>query len=177
MANDEDMVVRWLPPDIQPPHPWGDLEILDVRSFALTMISTTTSILLAQNAASWSNDTGSSFIGQQPIVSSGESVPVFTFDPPLRYLLENKDYMAEGVVLTPKEMENKWAIFYYNNQLIFVRRYPMPLNVVFSPPFKSVVLIISVNKLDPRGTCSGGLPSKYRRLFRVDPIAWDTRRG
>ena len=120
--------VQWLP---QGSHRWGDLDVLDVRGIALTMLSTTSDPICAMNAGSWGTDDGSSFMDVPPVSPTREpwsSDPFFAsfesyeVNPPLRYPLGNGGYLAEGVLFTPSEMEDKWAIFFYRNRIIFIRR-------------------------------------------------------
>jgi hypothetical protein len=92
-------------------NPWG-IKLLDLRPVTQGMLSTSQDPQMAANAVSYSSDDGISFINQKP--ESGNEITAeisFSVDP----------ILAPGVLFIPGVMENKWAIFFHQNKIIFVR--------------------------------------------------------
>jgi len=92
-------------------NPWG-LKILDLRPISQTMLSTSKDPKMATNAISYSQEDGTSFKDYVPksdrVISSNLTIPT-----------DGK--LEEGVLFNPSTMENKWAIYFMNNRLIFIR--------------------------------------------------------
>jgi Ankyrin repeats (3 copies) len=101
---------------------WG-VRLLDVRSLTMTMLSTSRDPNCAANAVSFRGDDGTSFIGEEPAVKR-------TIESNLRFPIDR--CLADGILFTPREMEQKWAIFYYHGALIFVRSWLRCVQVVAS---------------------------------------------
>jgi len=146
---------KWLPKDMQP-HPWGDLEILDVRPVTQVLISCTKDPTCATNAASWQADDGTSFIGVPPSTKFSYQT-VHPIDPPLRYAVDNNGYLADGVLVIPCEMENKWAVFYYNSKFIFIRRYSFFQQIFHFSHIKSSWLREVMAVVDSQITSDGNI--------------------
>lgn len=92
-------------------NPWG-VRLLDVRPVTQTLLSVTTDPKFAANAVSYSQDDGTSFVGQRPKGAR-------TVATNLRFPIDR--VLADGVLFTPREMEHKWALFYHRGEIICVR--------------------------------------------------------
>ncbi len=103
-------------------NPWP-VPVLDVRPVTLKMMSTTTDPQAAANAISWRGDDGLSFAGAQP--PSARTVPV-----QLSYRTDQ--YLADGVLFSPDQMEHKWAVFLHCGRILFVRSWSRELEVAAS---------------------------------------------
>ena len=94
-------------------NPWG-LKILDLRPISQTMLSTSKDPKMATNAISYSQEDGTTFKDYLPkserVISSNLTIPT-----------DGK--LEEGVLFNPSTMENKWAIYFMNNRLIFIRNW------------------------------------------------------
>lgn len=109
--------VRWVD---AADNPWG-VHLLDVRSFTLTMMTTTTDPQCAENAVSYGRDDGTGFVGQQPPVDR-------VAEASLRFPIDRS--LAGGVLFIPRGMEHKWALFYHRHQIICVRSWKRQVQVV-----------------------------------------------
>ena len=109
--------VRWLD---SADSPWG-VPVLDVRPITLSMISTSSDRRCAENAISFMQDDGTSFIGVEPArgrtVTAGLSFPI-------------DRTLADGALFTPTEMEHKWAIYFHRGQMLFIRSWLREVHVV-----------------------------------------------
>lgn len=92
-------------------NPWG-IKLLDLRPITQGMLSTSQDPQMAANAISFNADDGTSFINQEP-----ESSHEITADISLRV----DPLLAPGVLFIPTVMEHKWAIFFHQHTIIFVR--------------------------------------------------------
>ncbi|MES2075163.1 MAG: hypothetical protein V4462_06025, partial [Pseudomonadota bacterium] len=122
--------IEWFGADSNPWH----VPILDVRPFTLTMLSTSSDPKNAENAISYGKDDGAAFIDQQPIFE--------------RILSTNLTYpvdggLADGVLFQPRQMEHKWAIFYRQKRIIFVRSWQRQVFVVAHTEHRDGLLIIN----------------------------------
>lgn len=95
--------------------PWG-VPVLDVRPVTLGMLSTSSNRSCAENMMMLSRDDGTRFVGVAPNSS-------LQFHSGLRFRIEGS--LAEGVLFKPDEMEHKWAIYYLNSRLVFVRSWTL----------------------------------------------------
>ena len=92
-------------------NPWG-IKLLGLRPITQGMLSTSQDPQMAENAISYSSEDGTSFINQEPGSRHEITVEIsFSVNP----------ILAPGVLFTPRVMENKWAIFFHQNRIIFVR--------------------------------------------------------
>lgn len=99
---------RWLLP---PESPWP-VPVLDIRSFTLGVSSLSGDFEAAQNAISFGAEDGIGFL-DQPLPTQ-RTIPcslTYAVDP----------ILAEGVLFVPSEMEHKWAVFYHQSKILFVR--------------------------------------------------------
>lgn len=100
--------LQWISPE---QNPWG-LKVLDLRPISQNMLSTSKDPKMATNAVSYGQEDGTTFKDYLPksekITSSN-----------LIILTDGR--LEEGVLFNPSTMENKWAIYFMNNRLIFIR--------------------------------------------------------
>lgn len=101
-------------------NPWG-VPVLDVRPVALSMISTSSNRSCAENAISFCQDDGTTFIGIEP---SG----VRTAEAGLSFPIDGK--LADGALFIPTQMEHKWAIYFHREQMIFIQSWLRRVQVV-----------------------------------------------
>lgn len=92
-------------------NPWK-VPLLDVRPITLGMVSTTADPIMAMNAGSFGRDDGTGFIGEKPSISR-------TISTNLRFRTDG--ILADGILFVPRVMEHKWAIYYHQRQIIFIR--------------------------------------------------------
>ncbi|MBC9912557.1 ankyrin repeat domain-containing protein [Chitinophaga varians] len=92
-------------------NPWG-VRLLDLRPVTTIMLATSKDPQCASNAVSYNAEDGTTFIDEEPsdntIISSNIVIPI-------------DKVLAPGVLFIPQTMEHKWAIYYHNDTLIFVR--------------------------------------------------------
>lgn len=100
--------------------PWG-VPVLDVRAVTQNMISTSADPQCAANALSFGGDDGSAFAADEPASPRviGALVP-YRVNAPL----------ADGALFRPREMEHKWAIFHYQQRILFVRSWTRKLHAI-----------------------------------------------
>jgi hypothetical protein len=92
-------------------NPWG-VPVLDVRPVTLCMLATSSDRKCAENALSFLQDDGTSFIGAEPAVDR-------TIKASLRFRIGR--VLADGALFIPTEMEHKWAMYYHRGQILCVR--------------------------------------------------------
>ena len=93
-------------------NPWG-IKLLDLSPITQTMISTSFDPQMAENAISYNySDDGTSFLNQKPEIETEITADISFAVEPL---------LAPGVLFIPNVMENKWAIFFHQDTIIFVR--------------------------------------------------------
>jgi hypothetical protein len=104
---------------VQTPLPWVEptqnpfgVRLLDLRPVTQHLIATSKDPQMATNAVSYGAENGLAFIGMKPVddtvISSNIVIPT-------------DKILAPGVLFNPGTMEHKWAIYYHNSTLIFVR--------------------------------------------------------
>jgi hypothetical protein len=118
-ANASMPKISWLE---APESPWG-VRMLDLRPFTLSTKSTSGKEESAKNLASLQQDSGIGFVGQQAQSSTVTQAS-------LRYPIDHK--LADGVLHAPNEMEDKWALFFHNDQIICVRSWTRLVHLVAS---------------------------------------------
>jgi hypothetical protein len=91
--------------------PWG-VEVFDIQAIFDQIICTTTDQQQAENSMSYNSTDGHEFANEFPENKRESKVE-------LSYPIRDKLY--PGILFTPEAMEQKWAIFYHDNSLIFVR--------------------------------------------------------
>lgn len=92
-------------------NPWN-APILDLRPFTLSVLSTTLDRQNAENAMSYTEDYGFSFLEKKP-----ENDRVINTD--IKFPID--ETLSDGVLFLPTEMEHKWAIYFLDGKIIFVR--------------------------------------------------------
>ena len=101
-------------------NPWG-VPVLDVRPVTLQMLALSADPKCAQNAMSFGQDDGTSFIGIEP--AGLVSIPVG-----LRFPIDR--ILADGALFVPSQMEHKWAIYFHREHMIFIRSWRRKVQVV-----------------------------------------------
>ncbi len=119
-------------------NPWN-IKLVDLRPITQGMLSASEDPQIAENAVSYFSDDGTSFINQQ-LESENEisAEIIFAVDP----------ILAPGVLFIPSVMENKWAIFFHQNKIIFVRSWVR--RVVVTAETSQQNGQISINKIKGR---------------------------
>jgi hypothetical protein len=92
-------------------NPWG-VRVLDLRPITQTMVATSSDPQFASNAVSYNAEDGTTFIDMPPSDTTSISANI---------IIPIDKMLAPGVLFIPRTMEHKWAIYYHNNTLIFVR--------------------------------------------------------
>ncbi len=92
-------------------NPWK-VPVLDLRPFTLTMHSTSQNVECATNLTSLMGNDGRAFIGAGPTTKNTASCS-------LSYVTDGK--LLDGSLFSPKAMEHKWALFFYEGKIIVVR--------------------------------------------------------
>ncbi len=117
-GNDSEIpVVGWID---APENPWG-VRVLDVRPVTLGMVSMSSDPQCTQNAISMQNDDGTGFIDKPAAASR-------VIKTSLTYPIDRR--LVEGVLFAPREMEHKWAIFYYGGNVLCVRSWQRTVQLV-----------------------------------------------
>lgn len=98
----------WIAPS---QNPWG-IRLLDLRPITTTMLATSKDPQCASNAVSYNAEDGTTF---KDIVPSDNTLTSSNIVIPIDGVL------APGVLFIPQTMEHKWAIYFHNDTLIFVR--------------------------------------------------------
>lgn len=115
--KNDDMVLPWINAE---DNPWK-VRLLDLRPFTQTMVSTSADPRMAENAISYGGEDGSSFFGVRPQKTK-------TVDS--RITLPIDGVLHAGVLFIPNTMEQKWAIYFDGENLIFVRSWLREVFVV-----------------------------------------------
>ena len=144
-------VVRWLESD---DNPWG-VPVLDVRPVTLSMVSTTADRQCAENAMSFLQDPGTSFIGVNPVVSRSVSGGI-------RFRIDRM--LADGTLFTPTEMEHKWAIYFHRGKILFVRSWQRRVDVIAEVSADSSANSIEITTLRGTFAANDEQPSFTRRV-------------
>lgn len=109
--------LNWIPPN---ENPWN-VELLDLRPISQTMLSTSKDPKMASNAVSYNQEDGLIFLNQS--TKTNKSIES-NFSFPIDSRLEN------GVLYIPSAMENKWAIYFHENKILFIRSWLRELFVI-----------------------------------------------
>ncbi len=117
-------------------NPWG-IKLLDLGPITQEMLSTSQDPQMAANAISFGSDDGTSFINQEPEsaneINAEISLPI---DP----------ILTPGVLFIPAVMEHKWAIFFHQHTIIFVRSWLRKVAVTASTTQQNGQLYINTIK-------------------------------
>jgi hypothetical protein len=109
--------IKWLPAE---DNPWN-VPVLDLRPVISQMLATSKDPEKARNAVSYGSDDGLSFKKKKPPINRKIKTSIV-------YPTEND--LLDGVLFTPNTMEHKWAIFYHDKRIIFVRSWLREVRVV-----------------------------------------------
>jgi len=110
-----------------------DIRLLDLRPITQNVTSTSKNPDCARNAISFIGDDGLEFADQIPDQATEIEADIsFPVDP----------FLAPGVLYAPTEMEQKWAIFFYNERIIFVRSWLRKISVTAEAEQENGVLRI-----------------------------------
>lgn len=129
MENKDEIQFDWIEAS---DNQWG-IKLLDLRPVAEKMLSTSKDPRMAQNAISYGGEDGTTFIGQEP---DNKDVADANIIIPIRGRLES------GVLFNPSEMEHKWAIYYHQQKIIFVRSWLRKVFVIAETSQKDGHLIV-----------------------------------
>jgi len=88
------------------------IPLLDLRAVTLRMAATSSDPQMAMNAVSYNQEDGCSFTGTLPVDST-------TIEGGITVATDGK--LSPGVLFIPQTMEHKWAIYFMDDTLIFVR--------------------------------------------------------
>jgi ankyrin repeat protein len=109
--------LQWIEASV---NPWG-IRLLDLRPITQEMLSTSQNPQMAANAVSYRADDGMTFIHQEPHSKNTITADIsFNVDP----------ILTPGVLFTPTVMEHKWAIFFHQSKIIFVRSWLRQVAVI-----------------------------------------------
>jgi ankyrin repeat protein len=106
--GDDETEVGWL---ADAENPYG-VPIIDLRSFALAMVSVSQDKQMAENAMSYGSDDGTAFLEQQPPSSR-------VVDCALRFRIDR--VLLEGALFQPAAMEDKWALYFRAGRVLCIR--------------------------------------------------------
>lgn len=109
--------LQWIEAD---DNPWG-VRVLDVRPVTFAQLSFSTDRKCAENAVSFGQDDGISFIGEEPPTPR-------VAETSLRFPIDRM--LADGILFVPDEMEHRWALFYHRGEVICVRSWLRKVQVV-----------------------------------------------
>ncbi len=125
--------LSWLQPN---QNPWN-VELLDLRPISQTMLSTSKDPKIASNAISYNQEDGLIFLNQKPI--SNKSI-----ESNLSFPIDSK--LENGVLFIPSTMENKWAMYFHQNKILFIRSWLREVFVIAETTQDNDQLI--VNKIN-----------------------------
>lgn len=121
--------LNWIAPN---QNPWN-VEVLDLRPISQTMLSSSKDPKMASNAISYNQEDGLIFL-KQTLKSKKSIESKFSF--PIDSRLEN------GVLFIPSAMENKWAIYFHQNKILFIRSWLKEVFVIAETIQKNNQLIV-----------------------------------
>jgi hypothetical protein len=114
--DDPPQELAWVPADESP---WG-VPVLDLQPVTRGLLATSKDPQMAANAVSYGGEDGSIFIAQRP-----PSKAVVQAE--LRYRIDR--VLLEGVLFQPRAMEDKWAVYYRDGRLLFIRSWLRKVSV------------------------------------------------
>jgi len=131
--NKNQYKLNWVAPH---QNPWN-VELLDLRPISQTMHSTSKDQKMAINAISYNQDDGLIFLNQN--LKSNQSI-----ESNLSFPIDSK--LENGVLFIPSTMENKWAIYFHQNKILFIRSWLREVFVIAETIQENNQLI--VNKIN-----------------------------
>lgn len=124
-----DLEFKWVSADENP----FQVPVLDIRPVTLGMMSTTSSQEQAANALSYSKDDGRGFLQEVP------NQPLVDMD--LRFPIDGT--LANGSLFLPQQMEHKWAIYYHDHKILFIRSWLRVVQAVAETKIEGNELVIT----------------------------------
>lgn len=121
--------LNWVQPN---QNPWN-IELLDLRPISQTMLSSSKDPKIASNALSYNQEDGLIFLSQN-LKSNKSTESNLSF--PIDSKLEN------GVLFIPSTMENKWAIYFHQNKILFIRSWLREVFVIAETTQENNQLIV-----------------------------------
>lgn len=122
------------------------VRLLDCRSFATSMVSTTQDPKVAEQFLAQRSNDGSGYIGKFP--QNGARAPI-----DLSFQTRNRQQVADGPVFKAGRMEEKWDVYKYFDFLYFVRSWSGDLEYFcnYLPAeggFKVDLIVLDETKID-----------------------------
>ena len=114
-------------------NPWK-VQLLDLRPITQRMLSTSENPKMAENAVSYGQEDGLVFL-EQELKSDNSFETNFSF--PI------DDSLERGVLFIPSKMEQKWAVYYHANKILFIRSWLREVHVVAETVQENKQLIIT----------------------------------
>lgn len=114
-------------------NPWK-VRLLDLRQISQRILSTSENPEMATNALSYGEEDGLVFLEQE--TQSAQSIET-NFSFPI------DDRLERGVLFIPSKMEHKWAIYYHENKILFIRSWLREVHVVAETMQENKQLIVT----------------------------------
>lgn len=114
-------------------NPWK-VRLLDLRQISLKMLSTSKDPEMAENALSYGEEDGLVFLEQEAkTVRSIET----------NFSFPSEDKLERGVFFIPSKMEHKWAIYYHENKILFIRSWLREVHVIAETVQENKQLVVT----------------------------------
>ncbi len=126
----ENIELNW----IEPHDNIWNIKLVDLRPITQTLQATSSNPQMAENAISYNGTEGKEFFSQQ-----FESDDII--DTEIIYNI--RENLEEGIMFRPSAMEHKWAIYYQQNKILFVRSWLRKTTVIAETVIKDNHLIIT----------------------------------
>jgi len=91
-------------------NPWN-VRVLDLRETALGLVSTTGDPRIAETFTAMTAEDGQRYRG----------APAQESETPVHLVYRTAGPLPEGILFSPREMEDKWALFYYGGRILCAR--------------------------------------------------------
>jgi hypothetical protein len=129
MVSENKKEIKWIAPE---DNPWN-VPVLDLRPVVSELTSYSQDQQQAVNAISFQRDEGLGFINEKPKINRKiQSSIEYPIQVPL----------LDGILYTPTIMEDKWAVFYHDEKIIFVRSWLREVFVIGKTIKKDNKLIV-----------------------------------
>jgi len=117
VVNESEYNLNWVASN---QNPWN-IQLLDLRPISQTMLSSSKDPLMATNAISYKQEDGLVFLNQTPKDSN-------FFESNISFQTDGK--LQDGVLFIPSKMESKWAIYFHQNKILFIRSWTRMVTVI-----------------------------------------------
>ncbi len=114
-------------------NPWK-VQLLDLRQISQRMLSSSKDQQMAENALSYGQEDGLVFLEQA--IESDKS-----FETNFSFPIDGK--LERGVLFIPSTMEHKWAIYFHENKILFIRSWLREVVVIAETREENNELIIT----------------------------------